>query len=144
MILTIFVSDSNSYEQIQAEDEEVSLVAFVDEAEHHELLDVIRESSASEMRVCCTNVTSSEIEEELQQKRACLVRGHMDGIKLPNINFGARRNIFQDCLYGEDIQLSVRMYKPVSVRFWLRLFNFTNEPRILKNYYSFHILKPKY
>ena len=71
MILTIFVSDSNSYEQVQAEDEEVSLVAFVDEAEHHELLNVIRESSASEMRVCCTNVTSSEIEEELQQKRAC-------------------------------------------------------------------------
>ena len=49
MILTIFVSDSNSYEQVQAEDEEVSLVAFVDEAEHHELVDVIRESSASEM-----------------------------------------------------------------------------------------------
>ena len=51
MILTIFVSDSNSYEQVQAEDEEVSLVAFVDEAERHELLDVIRDYSASEMRV---------------------------------------------------------------------------------------------
>ena len=85
MILTIFVSDSNSYEQVQAEDEEVSLVAFVDEAEHHELLDVIRESSGSEMRVCCTNVTSSEIEEELQRKRACIVRGHMDGMKLYEI-----------------------------------------------------------
>ena len=92
MILTIFVLDSNSYEQVQAEDEEVSLVAFVDEAEHHELLNVISETSASEMRVCCTNVTSS------------------------------------------NIQLSVRMYKPVSVRFWLRLFNFTNENRILKKY----------
>ena len=134
MILTIFVSDSNSYEQVQAEDEKVSLVAFVDEAEHHELLDVIRESSGSEMRVCCTNVTSSEIEEELQRKRACIVRGHMDGMKLPNINFGARRNIFEDCLHAEDVQLSVRMYKPVSVRFWLRLFNFTNENRTFKKY----------
>ena len=63
-----------------AADEKASLVAFVDDAKHHGLLDVIRDYLAAEMRVCCTTVTSSE-KEELRRKRACLVRGHLDGKK---------------------------------------------------------------
>ena len=60
MILTILVSDSDSNEQVPAADDEASLVAFVVEAENHELLDVIRDDSASEMRVCCTTVTAAK------------------------------------------------------------------------------------
>ena len=89
MIVTIFVADSDSNEQVSAaEEEEDYLVAFVDEAEQYQLLVVIKDCSASEMRVCCTTITSSEIEEELQRKRASLVRGHVDGKKLPNNELG--------------------------------------------------------
>ena len=79
MILTIFVSDSDSNEEVSAADEEASLVAFADKAEHHELLDKTKNYSDSERRVCCNTVSSSEKEEELGRKRSYLFRGHMDG-----------------------------------------------------------------